>query len=291
MTAQWIARSTILAVVASVAACATAYASTLTVAVDPPSAGTAPAPQAHTTSLAVGGLDSGPDGSPKSALVTLTESLPADFATTLGPFATCSSAKVVHGDNKPDCPDGSIVGTAAGAASVPALLFHTTSDRGYIYKLNDGAVRAWIHFSRPQQVGVVVGGTFAPGLPPFGPTITWDFGKLASGAEAGAEVRVSSAGFVWTQQAGSAAAPTTKPKQSRAQCNRRARRIKNKRKRRRALRLCAKAKPKHRAPSPTTYSALSSTGCTTGAWPFRAQASFSDGTAETADATVACGAP
>jgi hypothetical protein len=301
-----IARRAGAAVAIYVVTCATAQASTLSVKVDPPAAGTAQSPQAHTTTIALDKIDQGADGNAKSAPVTLTEYLPADFAVTLGSYATCPSAKVVHGDNKPDCPENSIVGTASGSAYVPALVFRTTSDRGYIYKLSDQTVRAWIHFSTPQQVGVIVNGTFASGAAPFGPTITWDFKAIGSGAEAGVEVRVNSVGFAWTQHTAGAAAPAPAPstsersaaKRARATCSRRARRIKDRRRRERALRRCAKAKPKAKpqpAPQATqgqTYSALMSTGCATGSWPFRATMSFADGTSETADATVACsGAP
>jgi hypothetical protein len=311
--ARPIVRGAVAATAISVVACATAQASTLTVKVDPPAAGTAQTPQAHTTSIALDKIDQGSDGNAKSAPVTLTEHFPADFAVALGSYATCPSAKVVHGDKKPDCPESSIVGTASGSAYVPALLFRTTSDQGYIYKLSDQAVRAWIHFSSPQQVGVIVNGTFAKGSAPFGPTITWDFKAIGSGAEAGVEVRVNSVAFVWTQHtangAGQAAAPSTtseraRAKRARAQCSRRARRIRDRGKRQRALRHCAKAKPKPKAktapaPAPApqatqgqTYSGVMSTGCTSGSWPFRAQMSFADGTSETADATVACsGAP
>ncbi len=300
-----IVRGTVAAAAISVVACATAQASTLTVKVDPPGAGTPQNPQAHTTSLTLDKIDQGTDGNAKSAPVTLTERFPADFAVTLGSYATCPSAKVVHGDNKPDCPDNSILGNASGSAYVPALLFRTTSDRGYIYKLSDQTVRAWIHFSSPQQVGVIVNGTFANGSAPFGPTITWDFKAIGDGAEAGVEVRVNSVGFVWTQHTANGtgqapAAPTTseraRVKRARAQCSRRARRIKSRRKRQRALRHCAKPTPKPKTkPTPPpqategqAYSGLTSTGCTNGSWPFRAEMSFADGTSETADATVAC---
>jgi hypothetical protein len=307
MISYGIARGTVAAIAISVGACATAQASTLTVKVDPPDAGTPQSPQAHTTSLVLDKIHPGADGNSRSAPVTLTESFPADFAATLGSYAACPSAKVVHNDKKPDCPDESIVGTASGSAYVPALLFNTTSDRGYIYKLSDQAVRAWIHFSSPQQVGVVVNGTFATAAAPFGPAIMWDFKAIGNGAEAGVEVRVNSIGFVWTQHTanGSAQAPAAstqddraRAKRARAKCNGRARRIKDRRKRARALHRCAKAKPKPKpapAPQPAQgqpYSGLSSTGCTNGSWPFRASMSFSDGTSETADATVACnGAP
>jgi hypothetical protein len=298
MTIQHAARTALATITISLVAAAAAQATTLSVNVDSPAPGTPQSPQAHTTNLAVGSLEQPPGGNPKSALVTLTEQLPADFAVTLGGYASCT--KVIHGDNKPDCPDSSIVGTASGSAFVPALLFHTTSDRGFIYKISDQAVRAWIHFSSPQQVGVVVTGTLGTGAAPFGPTISWDFKAFGSGAEAGVEVRVNSVGFVFTQQTGSGVAPppaasppTTK--QLRATCSRKARRIKDKHKRKRALQRCAKLKarkqPAAPAPQSTQYSALSSTGCSGGSWPFRVQASFADGATETADATAACTAP
>jgi hypothetical protein len=306
MIAYPIARGTVAAIATSVVACAAAHASTLTVKVDPPAVGTAQSPQAHTTSLTLDKIDPGPDGNAKSAPVALTEYFPAEFGLTMASYAACPSAKVVHGDKKPDCPDDSIVGTASGSAYVPALAFRTSSDNGYIYKLSDTAVRAWIHFTTPQQVGVIVNGTFAGGSAPFGPTITWDFKAIGSGAEAGVEVRVNSVGFIWTQHAASGAAQPPAPsttseraraKRARAKCTRQARRIKNRRRRQRALRHCAKRKTKpapQPAPQPTqggTASALSSMGCTNGSWPFRAHMSFADGTSETADAAIACNAP
>jgi hypothetical protein len=276
----------------------TAHASTLTVKVDPPDAGTTQAPRAHTTSIGIDNMAPGPGGNAKSALVSMVHAMPAEFARTLGGYTACPSAKVVHGDNKPDCPDSSIVGTAAGSAYVPALLFRTTSDRGYIFKLSDTTVRAWIHFSSPQETGIPVNGTFTAGAAPYGPTITWDLSRIANGAESGVEVRVNSASFIWTTRVAAAAAPaapgstTAKTKKLRATCRKRAERVNNKRKRQRALRRCAKLKAKA-APVPppsqsATQSALSSTGCAGGSWPFRAEMSFADGTKETAEATAAC---
>lgn len=297
MIKERLARHIVAAIVVSSAACGQAHASTLTVKVDPPAAGTAQSPQAHTTSIALDNIDPGPDGNAKSPPVTLTEYFPQDFAVTLAKYAACPSAKVVHSDSKPDCPDASILGTAAGSAYVPALLFRTNSDRGYIYKLSDHAVRAWIHFQSPQQVGVIVNGTFATGSAPFGPTITWDFRAIGNGAEAGVEVRVNSVGFVWTQQTGSASTqvpPSSSPgtKRKRAACRRKAGRIKNKGKHRRALRRCAKLKAKPKpAPQPATgqpYSPLASTGCTNASWPFRAEMKLADGTTDSADAKVDC---
>jgi hypothetical protein len=292
-----LARQIVAALAVSSAACAQADASTLAVKVDPPAAGTKQSPQAHTTSIAMDKIDPGADGNAKSPPVTLTEYFPQDYALTLGDYAACPASKVVHSDTKPDCPDASIVGTAAGAAYVPALVFRTTSDRGYIYKLSDHTVRAWIHFNSPQEVGVIVNGTFAGGSAPFGPTITWDFKAIGNGSEAGVEVRVNSIGFVWTQQTGHAStqAPsssTASTKSVRATCRKRARRIKSKHKRQRALRRCAKLKAKPKpAAGPTTgqpYSALASTGCTNASWPFRAEMKLADGTTDAADAKIDC---
>jgi hypothetical protein len=297
MSTRRVGRGIVAVLAVSSAAGGQAHASTLTVKVDPPAAGTAQSPQAHTTSIALDNIAPGADGNAKSPPVTLTEYFPQDFAVTLAKYAACPSAKVVHGDSKPDCPEASIVGTAAGSAYVPALLFRTTSDRGYIYKLSDHAVRAWMHFQSPQEVGVIVNGTFATGSAPFGPTITWDFKAIGSGAEAGVEVRVNSVSFVWTQQTGSAStqppsSSTAGTKRRRAACRSRARRIKNKGKRQRALRRCAKLKAKPKpAPQPATgqpYSALSSTGCTNASWPFRAEMKLADGTTDAADAKLDC---
>jgi hypothetical protein len=305
MISHRIARGTVVAIAIFVVASATAHASTLTVKVDPPDAGTTQSPQTHTTSITLDKINPGADGNSKVAPVTLVESFPADFAVTLGSYASCSSAKVVHGDKKPDCPDSSILGTASGSAYVPALLFNTTSDYGWIYKLSDHAVRAWIHFSSPQQVGVIINGVFGTGAAPFGPTITWDFKAIGSGAEAGVEVRVNSISYVWNRHAASASSHAragseaiTRASSSRASsnCTKRARRIKDKRKRKQALRRCAKAKPTPApapAPPPASgdYSPLVSTGCAAGSWPFRATMSFTDGTSETADTSVKCSGP
>jgi hypothetical protein len=291
-------RAALATIAVSAIACSTAHASALTAKVDPPDPGTTQAPQAHTTSIAIDNMAPGSGGNPKSAAVTMVNATPAEFALTLGGYTACPSAKVVHNDNKPDCPEASIVGTAAGSAYVPALLFRTTSDRGFIYKLSDTTVRAWIHFSNPQETGIPITGTLTAGAPPYGPTITWDLSSLANGSESGVEVRVSSASFIWTTQAGAAAAPQApastkaKTKKLRATCRKRARRVKDKHKRQRELRRCAKLKAKPApAPPPSqtgTHSALSSTGCASGSWPFRADMSFADGTKETADATAAC---
>jgi hypothetical protein len=252
--------------------------------------------------MALDTMDPGPGGNANSAAVKIVESMPVDFAATLDRFATCPSSKVVHGDKKPSCPDSSVLGNATATAYVPALVFSTTSDQGYIFKISDNAVRAWVHVSSPQEAGVVVDGTLSRGAAPYGPVITWDLSSLASGAQAGVEVRTNSVGFIWNQQTGTPASSTPgspgsggNTPQSRS-CQAKARRIKNSRKRRTALRRCTKSKPKKKgrkgsarvAQATSTYSPFVSTGCTGGMWPFHAEATFADGTKETADAKVAC---
>jgi hypothetical protein len=226
--------------------------------------------------------------------------MPVDFAATLERYATCPSSKVVHGDNKPNCPDSSVLGSVAATAYVPALLFSTKSDQSYIFKIGDNAVRAWVHVTNPQPAGIVVDGTLSRGAAPYGPVITWDFSSLASGAQASAEVRINAVAFTWAEQTGTAAptpsSPSTGPStRQTVSCRTKARHIKNKRKRRAALRRCAKSKTKKkarkgsaRAAEATAYSPFVSNGCTGGSWPFHAEATFSDGSKETADATVAC---
>jgi hypothetical protein len=287
---------------------AAAHASTLTASVTPPDPGTAQKPQPHTTTMTVDKMDPGPGGNANSAAVKLVESMPVDFAATLDRFATCPSSTVVHGDNKPNCPDSSVLGSVAATAYVPALVFSTTSDAGYIFKISDTAVRAWIHVSNPQPAGVVVDGALSRGAAPYGPVITWDLSSLANGAQAGVEIRTNSVGFTWAERSGTAAsatpgsptttgAPTTGThRQQSRSCQAKARRVKSKRKRRAALRRCAKSKTKKRARKGSarlaqatgSYAPFVSTGCTGGGWPFHAEATFADGSKETADAKVAC---
>jgi hypothetical protein len=280
---------------------AAAHASNLTAKVAPPDPGTAQSPQPHTTTMTIDKMDPGAGGNANSAAVKLVESMPVDFAATLDRFAACPSSKVVHGDNKPSCPDSSVLGNVAATAYVPALLFSTTSDQGYIFKISDNAVRAWVHVSNPQPAGIVVDGALSRGSAPYGPVITWDLSSLASGAQAGAEIRINSVGFTWAEQTGTASATPVSPttgthtRQSRS-CQARARRIKNKRKRRAALRRCAKSRAKKKArkgsarvaQASSSYSPFVSTGCSGGGWPFHAEATFADGSKETADAKVAC---
>ncbi|HEV3229296.1 MAG TPA: hypothetical protein VGY97_07470 [Solirubrobacteraceae bacterium] len=280
---------------------AAAQASTLTAKVTPPDPGSAQSPQPHTTTIGLDKMDPGPGGNANSAAVKLVESMPVDFAATLEHYATCPSSKVVHGDKKPSCPDSSVLGNVTATAYVPALVFSTTSDQGYIFKIGDNAVRAWVHVTSPQEAGVVVDGALGRGAAPYGPVITWDFSTLASGAQAGVEVRINSVAFIWNEQTGSAAStmpgsPTagTHTVQSRS-CQAKARRIKKSRKRRAALRRCAKSKPKKArkgsarvAQATSTYAPFVSTGCSGGVWPFHAEATYSDGTKETADAKVTC---
>ena len=297
-----IRRAVCMALALQAVGAAAVHAANLTAKVTPSDPGSAQSPQPHTTTMTVDKMDPGAGGNANSAAVKLVESMPVDFAATLDRYATCPSSKVVHGDNKPNCPDSSVLGSVAATAYVPALLFSTSSDQSYIFKIGDNAVRAWVHVSNPQPAGIVVDGTLGRGTAPYGPVITWDFSSLASGAQAGAEVRINSVGFTWTQQAGTAASPApTSPAtgsntQKSRSCQARARRIKNTRKRRAALRRCAKRKAKRKArkgsataaQASSSYSPFVSTGCTGGGWPFHAEATFADGSKETADSKVTC---
>ena len=284
---------------------ATARADTLTASVTPPDMGSAQSPQAHTTTISLSKMDPGVGGNANSAATKIVESLPVDFAATLDRYAVCPSSKVVHGDNKPNCPDGSVLGSVTATAYVPALAFSTNSDQGYIFKIGDNAVRAWIHVSQPMPAGVVVDGTLSRGSAPYGPVVTWDLSSLASGAQAGVEVRTNAAAFTWTMRSGSPSpTPATSPSSgtgTRSSCKAKAKRIKNKRKRRSALRGCTKRKAKkhkkshkrgaHSAQASNAYAPFVSTGCTGGGWPFHVETTYSDGSKQTADAKVACTAP
>lgn len=259
-----------------------AHAATFTAGVDPTAAGSAQKPQAHTTAVKLGNIDPGLGGNAKSAVTTLVESLPADFTTTLSHYSSCSANVVVHGDNKPNCPNSSVVGSASAVAYVPALAFSTTSDQGYIFKIDDSTVRVWVHVSNPIPAGVVVQGKISRGAAPSGPVITWDFTPLADGAQTGSEVRVNRVDFTFDRQAGakpssSASRPSCKapPKKSRRKGKRR----------RKSSAHCAKPKP---AGTSTDYAPFVSTGCSTGNWPFEAQMTFADNTTQTASTSVAC---
>jgi hypothetical protein len=269
---------------------AAANAATLTVSVTPTNGGTTQSPQPHTTSLSLTNIDPGLGGNANSAMLTLVESLPADFQATFGTYATCSPNVVVHGDNKPNCPAGSVLGHVTATAFVPALAFDTTSDQGYIFKIGPDRVGAWVHVSHPIGAGIAVYGTISPGAAPFGPVTTWDMTPLADGAQTGAEVRLNAVAFSWDQQPGTGSTSGSgASNRALHACETKARRIKGKHKRQAALRRCIKAAAKARPkPQPTAPAPFASTGCTSGRWPFQAQMTFNDHTTQTASATVAC---
>jgi hypothetical protein len=265
-----------------------AYAATFTAQVDPPSSGSAQSPQPHTTTVSLKGIYPGLGGNAKSALLTLVESLPADFVTTFSQFGTCSPSVVVHGDNKPNCPAGSVLGHTTATAFVPSLVFSTNSDQGYIFKIGENRVGTWVHVSHPIPAGVVVYGTVTRATAPFGPEVTWDFKPLAFGAQTGAEVRVNAVSFSWEQRTGAQSPMAAGASSGSSTCQAKARRIKNKRKRAAALRRCSKTRKGKRPTNGTAPAPFVSTGCTSGHWPFRAQMTFFDNTTQTANATVAC---
>ena len=255
-----------------------AHAANLSAKVGPAATGTAAKPQTHTTTLSLTNIDPGVGGNAKSALTTLVESLPADFATTLSHYSSCSANVVVHGDNKPKCPASSVLGRVSAVAYVPALAFSTTSDRGYIFKIDNSTMRAWVHVSNPIPAGVEVEGKISQGSPPYGPVVSWDFTPLADGAQTGSEVRVNSVAFTWQREAGSTSSSTfgrscKAPKKN-----------KGKSKRSRKSTHCTKPKPA----TSTDYSPFVSAGCSTGHWPFQAQMTFADNSTETANAGVGC---
>jgi hypothetical protein len=285
--------ATICAGVALLVSAGAAQAANFSATVSPAAAGTTQSPQPHTTGLALTKIDPGIDGNAKSALVTLVESLPADFVTTLAPFATCPPSTVVHGDNKPKCPDAALLGHVTATAYLPALAFNTTSDQGYIWKIGDNRVGVWVHVSHPIPAGIAAYGTVTRGVAPFGPVVTWDMRPLADGAQAGSEIRVNDIAFTWEQRGASPPSSTGTSSGSASRqlkaCRAKARRIKNARKRRAALNRCAKAYQKAKRPSnPAAPAPFVSTGCTSGKWPFRAQMTFFDNTTETDNASVGC---
>jgi hypothetical protein len=261
-----------------------AGATTLTATATPSKAGTPQSPQPLATSQSLTQVYPGTGGNARSAMVKLVQSLPADFTTTLSSYGTCSASVVVHGDNKPNCPAASVVGSVTTSAFVPALMFDTNSDQGYIFKLGNNHVRAWVHVAHPQPAGIVADGIITPGAAPFGPVITWDFKPIADGAQAGVEIRVNAIAFTWGQSSG-ASSPTGSAHQL-SVCNAKARRIKNKKARNGALHHCASLYPK--SAGPTATKPFASTGCTTGSWPFSSQLTFNDNTTQTANTTVAC---
>jgi hypothetical protein len=255
-----------------------AHAATFTAGVDPAAAGSAQKPQTHTTSLNLSNIDPGIGGNAKSALTTLVDSLPADFAATMSHYASCSANVVVHGDNKPNCPASSVLGSVAAVAYLPAFAFSTTSDQGYIFKIDASTIRVWVHVSNPIPAGVVVEGKLTQGGSPYGPVITWDFTPLADGAQTGTEVRVNRVDFSFQRQTSSAASA---PGHTCKAPKRRKRNAKGKRK----SSHCTKPKP---AGTSTAYAPFVSAGCSSGTWPFRAELTFADKTTETDNASVDC---
>ena len=266
-----------------------ASATTLTATATPSKAGTPQAPQPLVTSQSLTQVYPGTGGNARSAMVKLVQSLPADFAPTLSTYGTCSPSVVVHGDNKPNCPAGSVVGSVTASAFVPALMFDTNSDQGYIFKLGNDHVRAWVHVAHPQPAGIVADGIITPGAAPFGPVITWDFKPIADGAQAGVEIRINSIAFTWGQSSGAGSGGSGSSSGSAHQlavCDAKARRIKNKKARNAALHHCASLYPK--TTGMTSAEPFASTGCSTGSWPFSSQLTFNDNTTQTANTTVSC---
>jgi hypothetical protein len=245
-----------------------ATATTFTAGVDPAALGSALKPQTHTTSINLSNIDPGVGGNAKSALTTLVDSLPADFAATLSHYSSCSPNVVVHGDKKPKCPNSSVLGSAAAVAYLPAFAFSTTSDQGYIFKINATTIRVWVHVSKPITAGVVVEGKLTQGASPYGPVITWDFTPLADGAQTGTEVRVNRVDFSFERQISSPGhtCQARKGKRKSSHCT----------------------KPKRAS---TAYAPFVSAGCSAGKWAFEAQLTFADMTTETGNTSVGCAKP
>lgn len=259
----------------------TAQATTFSAGVSPHAVGSTAKPQTHTTTLGLSDIDKGIDGNAKAALTTLVDSLPADFMTTLSHYSSCSANVVVHGDNKPKCPDSSVVGSAGGSAYVPSLHFDTTTDQGYIFKIDNSTVKFWVHVSKPIPAGLVAQGKITQGSTPFGPVVTWDLSTFATGAQAGTEVRLNRVDFTFAQGSGAG----SKPASSKTSCKRTGRK---KGKAKRKGKHCTTSKSKPPTSTTVNYSPFVSTGCSTGKWPFQAQLTFADNTKETLNASVGC---
>jgi hypothetical protein len=169
-----------------------------------------------------------------------------------------------------------VLGLADAVAYLPAFAFSTTSDQGYIFKIDANTIRVWVHVSHPIPAGVVVEGKLSTGTAPYGPIITWDFTPLADGAQTGTEVRVNRVGFTFQRQSGSKSASS----RSRIVCKTRG---KGKHKSRHCLKI--KHKP---ASTSVDYAPFVTAGCSTGRWPFQAQMTFADNTTQTATTSVGC---
>src|ERR1700741_4848412 len=100
-------------------AAAQASPTTLSATVTPTTAGSSASPAGHTITTSLSHVGEGSSSSPNAAVPTLTESFPADVQANFSSYATCPPGTVVHQDNKPSCPDGSILGHLSASAYVP----------------------------------------------------------------------------------------------------------------------------------------------------------------------------
>jgi hypothetical protein len=262
----------------------------LTATVDPATAGSTATPAPHTVTASLTNIAAGSDGNPTKPLITLTESFPAGFQANLGPFGVCT--KVAEGDNKPVCPDNSLLGHASATAYIPSLKFKTLSDDGYVWKTGDNRIGMWVHVSKPTTSGVVLYATVTRGAAPFGPIITWDTTPLADGTQKGLEIDVSALKVSYDASlAANGSSTPTPPSNARKlrSCNAKAKRIKNKKKRRAALRRCAKRYPKRPTPPPpSAITPFQSTNCTGGSWLFHDDLVFFDKSTDAAESKVTC---
>lgn len=284
-----------------------AAADSLTASATPAKAGTAEAPTPVELKLAIG-IDTDAAGVAHHALTRAAFSLPADFASNVSTFGSCSRDVIATalgpGKSAPPCPTNSVLGSGFVALAIPAYRAKGETQQVILYNNGGGLLTAWMRVKSP-DIATSFTGALSSVAAPFGAVVTWDFSRLATSNPAFFISRFEQT--LSTQAAVTSTTTIDANKAARDACIKKAKRKyptrairrgdsaatkrrlhRNRKRRDAAIRACRKRYPKKPETSDGALSAFASTGCGGGSWPLRAELSFKDAPPATLDQKVSC---
>jgi len=259
--------STVLATAAAtLLLTAAAHASVLSTSVSPSGPGTAKTPKPQQMTFVVSSISETGNSHPTKALIGVTEKLPKAFADKLSRFASCPASAFANLSAKPPaCPVGSLLGTTAFTAYIPALVTTVNTVAGYVYKTGANSATAWVHVTKPVNFSLTFTGKLKSGSKTAGPSI---YLNLSPAVSLGVTAYVSQFRTVW--QINKVAGSSKKAKVS-------------------SKKTKTKTKPKPKPKAKTVKASLfESTTCTADYWDFSATLSYKGGASETINDPVQC---
>jgi hypothetical protein len=271
-----------LALVLFLALAAGAVASTLVVTANSKTPGSVKAPAVQSVDLTEGDIGY-VNGLPSRTLVATREQLPASFRADLGPFPGCPSSDFSHLSNTPPpCPAGAQVGSTSFTAYVPSLNLHVNA-AGFMYKISDSQVDAWVHVTRPVQFSVALVAILTTAAHAAAPAVNWN---LSAAVDLGVKADITSFVTDWTGRAARTVAHLP-PRRRHGGADRHRHRHRH----RRGHSRTPRSADRRARPARVSVSPFIATGCPrSGEWTYAATLRYSSGAPETVMTSVPCSA-